>query len=297
MAVPQQRAVTAVPAPKRPTPSAWNDSELTLAWIGHSTVLINFHGVTILTDPILFDRIGVPMFGTVIGPGRLTEPALAPEELPVPDIVLLSHAHMDHMDYPSLAYLTQRSPGQIDCLTSFNTMDVIADLPWKSLQEVDWGGEATLRGIRFDAIPVKHFGWRYPWERDRSRDPNRGGRSWNAWLMRANGRKLVFGGDTAMTDSFAELAPLGGIDCAIMPIGAYDPWRSVHCTPEEAIEMALMMKAKTIVPIHCMTFRQGRDGFANPPRRFIAAMKETPTIKAGYATIGSTFVVPRLDRS
>lgn len=282
----------ASPVEHRPVPGMWKDDELTVAWIGHSTVLINFHGVKILTDPILFDRIGLNFFGGTIGPARITEPALSPDDIPTPDIVLLSHAHMDHMDVPSLEFLTQRSPGTIDCITAHRTSDVIEHLPWKSIQEMDWTAKYTLRGIRFDALPVKHFGWRYPWEQDRSKGQGKSGRSYNAYLLRANGKRLVFGGDTAYTESFRTLAQLDGIDVAIMPIGAYQPWHSVHCTPEEAVDMANMMKARHFLPIHCMTFRQGTETFQAPIKRLFQAIKDSPTdMKLGYAFIGQTFTM------
>ena len=72
------------------------------AWIGHSTVLMNFFGVTILTDPVLFPRIGIRLPFLTVGPKRLTEPALTFAELPPIDLVLLSHAHFDHIDRRTL---------------------------------------------------------------------------------------------------------------------------------------------------------------------------------------------------
>src|SRR5262249_28981875 len=79
-----------------PNPASWDTNGITAAWLGHSTVLLNFFGVNILTDPVLFRRAGADTpFGTV-GAKRLVAPALAPNQLPAIDLVLLSHAHMDH---------------------------------------------------------------------------------------------------------------------------------------------------------------------------------------------------------
>src|SRR5882724_3114279 len=90
------------PAFAKPEPWKWSDTQVTLAWLGHSTVLINFFGVTILTDPVLLSRIGIPLPFTAIGPKRLTRPALTVEELPAIDLILLSHAHFDHIDWRTL---------------------------------------------------------------------------------------------------------------------------------------------------------------------------------------------------
>ena len=98
----------------KPEPGKWSNNDLSIAWIGHSTILMNFLGKWILTDPVLFDRVGVYFFGGTIGPARITPPALQLNEIPKPDLILLSHAHMDHMDYATLRAISKKYPGQID---------------------------------------------------------------------------------------------------------------------------------------------------------------------------------------
>ena len=90
------------PAPAKPRPNEWPNDRLTAAWLGHATVFLNFFGITILTDPVLLRRIGIPLPFTAIGPKRLTAPALAISELPPIDLILLSHAHFDHLDWRTL---------------------------------------------------------------------------------------------------------------------------------------------------------------------------------------------------
>jgi hypothetical protein len=98
-----------LPAFARPQPAIWNDNTLTAAWLGHSTVLINFFGINIITDPVLFPRCGIRLPGITIGPKRLTAPALTTRELPPIDLVLLSHAHFDHFDMRTLHRLPRRA--------------------------------------------------------------------------------------------------------------------------------------------------------------------------------------------
>ena len=206
----------------KPTPEQWKENEINIAWIGHSTMLINFYGTIILTDPVLFERIGLYFFGLVFGPNRYSLPALEFDEIPKPDLVLLSHAHMDHMDYKTLVSLTDKFPGMIDCITAYNTSDVISDLEWKSLSELDWGEEKEVLGIRFKALEVKHFGWRFPWEKDRSKGYMIDGRSYNAYLIEKNGKRILFGGDMAFSDKLVKV--LGkAVDIALIPIRAYNP--------------------------------------------------------------------------
>lgn len=273
-----------------PAPETWLDSDITAAWIGHSTVLINFFGTWILTDPVLFDTIGVYFLGMTFGPNRYSAPALELEEMPKPDIVLLSHAHMDHMDYKTLLNLTDKFPGQIDCITAYNTKDVIHELQWKSLQEIDWNEECSLQEINFKALEVKHFGWRFPWEKDRSKGFFEEGRSYNAYLIEKNGRKILFGGDTAFSEKFLSIKN-EEIDIAIMPIGAYNPWRHNHCNPEEALIMsAVQFKAKNFLPIHCNTFRQGVEP-VDEPLKWLLASAPNYDINVGIAKIGETFTL------
>jgi L-ascorbate metabolism protein UlaG (beta-lactamase superfamily) len=273
----------------KPEPSNWKNSNLTISWIGHSTILINIFGKWILTDPVLFDRIGLYFFGGSIGPSRLTPPALEIHEIPKPDIILLSHAHMDHMDFPTLRAFALNYPDQIDVITAYLTRDVIDELPWKSLNVMDWNDELVLQKIRFRANEVKHFGWRFPWERDRSRGYFKDGRSYNSYLIEYKNKKVLFGGDMSMHN---KLIPLKNenVDVAIMPIGAYNPWIRNHCNPEQALQMASEINAKYFIPIHTKTFNQSREPF-NEAIEWMNRSAPNYNMKIGLDEIGQTFIL------
>ena len=272
----------------KPQPDLWKENEINIAWLGHSTILLNFYGKIILTDPVLLERIGVYFLGITYGPSRFTAPALTVDEIPKPDLLLLSHAHMDHMDYQTLMLLSERFPNQIDCLTAYNTSDVIDDLKWKSLKEIDWTETTEINGIKIKAVETKHFGWRFPWERDRSKGFMQNGRSYNAYILERNGMKILFGGDTALTDKFKKTNE--SVDIAIMPIGAYNPWRFNHCTPEEALQMAKELKAKIFIPIHTNTFKQGIEPIEEPLNRLTDGYKNFG-MTLGLKQIGETFTL------
>lgn len=282
----KQLELKAAPNRLKPTPNDWRDDELNITWIGHSTVLINFYGKIILTDPVLFDRVGIQILGMTYGPSRASAPALFIDEIPKPDLILLSHAHMDHMDMKTLSTFTNKYPNQIDCITAFNTSDVIEELEWKSIHEMDWKDEFQIHGINFNAIEVQHFGWRLPWERDRSKGYFSNGRSFNAYVLEKNGKKILFGGDTAMTDKFKNSGVQ--VDIAIMPIGAYNPWRKNHCNPEEALQMASEVNAKIFIPIHANTFKQGLEPI-DEPLRWMIDSHSNYNLAIGIEEIGGTF--------
>jgi len=271
----------------KPEPSNWKNDEINIAWIGHATVLINFFGTVILTDPVLFERVGLYILGTNWGPSRLTYPALSFDEMPKPDIILISHAHLDHMDFDTLSEFTSKYPNQIDCITAYNTKDVIEELNWKSLLEIDWGEETESLGVKFKALEVKHFGWRFPWEWDRSKGYMKEGRSYNAVLLEKNGKNILFGGDTAYQELFKNINTK--VDVAIMPIGAYVPWRHNHCNPEEALIMASEhLNADYVIPIHTKTFKQGTEP-VEEPLNWLRKSVNNYNIKLGLDDIGQTF--------
>ena len=163
------------PAPLHPLSKEWSNNAFTAAWGGHATVLINCYGKWILTDLVFSERIGLDVLNFfTIGPRRLILPALTLDELPPLDLILLSHGHMDHFDIPTLRKLDGRTPVDI----AKNTYDLIEDLGFERVYELDWRQHAVIDDIRVEALEVQHFGWRYPWERDRSRG-NPDGRSYN----------------------------------------------------------------------------------------------------------------------
>ena len=274
------------PAFAKPEPLKWNNAHITAAWIGHSTVLINFFGINILTDPVLFPRIGIRLPGFTIGPKRLTAPALQFHELPRIDLILLSHAHFDHFDLRTLHCFDKDT----SVITAPKTADLLRWTRLRDITELRWGerkilntARQTTGDIAVSAFQVKHWGART------QRDTHRG---YNGYLMERNGRRILFAGDTAFTDTFAKLRKYGPIDLAIISIAAYNPWIRNHCTPEQAIEMANAAGAQFIMPVHHQTFRLSFEPLREPIERFQAALSETPE-RIALREIGETFVLPQ----
>ena len=244
------------PPPVVPDVKHWPDHGLHVAWLGHSTTLLKIDGFTIITDPVFSDRAGVNLGVTTLGVKRLVAPALEISELPEVDLILLSHAHMDHFDLPSLRRLESK---QVDVVTASQTSDLLRVSKYKTVSELKWGevrqvGPVTVRGLE-----VNHWGARV------RTDTFRG---YNGYLLQVGRYRVLFAGDTANTDKLRGVADSRSVDLAIMPIGAYNPWIHYHCNPEQAWRMTQEARAEHVLPIHHSTFLLSREPMSEPLERF-----------------------------
>jgi L-ascorbate metabolism protein UlaG (beta-lactamase superfamily) len=248
-----------VAAALHPEPKRWPDRGLHAAWIGHSTVLLKVDGFTIVTDPVFSLRVGINLGPLTVGIKRLIEPATAIASLPQVDLILLSHAHMDHFDIPSLRLLEN---SRTRVITAYRTGDLLRPRRYASVHELRWDAIVETGPARIRAFQVAHWGARM-----RS-DVYRG---FNGYLIDVGKYRLIFGGDTAYTESFKRLRSSPRVDLAIMPIGAYDPWIRVHCNPEQALRMADDAGAERILPVHHQTFQLSREPKLEPIERLLKA--------------------------
>jgi L-ascorbate metabolism protein UlaG (beta-lactamase superfamily) len=247
------------PASRVPRLAAWSSTGLHAAWIGHSTVLIQVDGFTILTDPVFSTRIGIEIGPFVLGMKRLVHPALPLAQLPAPDLILLSHAHMDHLDRPSLRKLENRGTTVI---TAASTSDLLRVKRYRAVHELKWDASRQVGPVQVRALEVKHWG-----ARTRT-DVHRG---YNGYLIEAGRYRILFGGDTAYTDQFRKVRSSKPVDLAIMPIGAYDPWIRAHCNPEQALAMADHAGAEFVLPVHHRTFKLSNEPYGEPMERLLLA--------------------------
>jgi L-ascorbate metabolism protein UlaG (beta-lactamase superfamily) len=245
-----------LPPGEYPTPRLWPDHGLHAAWLGHSTVLLKVDGMIILTDPVFSDRAGLNLGPITLGVKRLTLPALDSTHIPRPDLILLSHAHMDHFDVPSLRALEHPKTSVV---TAAKTSDLLRTDRYASVRELGWGERVRIGAAGIQAFEVNHWGARM------RTDTYRG---YNGYLIEAGQYRILFGGDTAATTAFRGLRSSRPVDLAVMPIGAYNPWIYYHCTPEQAWRMGNDAGAEFFVPVHHQTFQLSREPFHEPIERF-----------------------------
>jgi L-ascorbate metabolism protein UlaG (beta-lactamase superfamily) len=259
--------------------SSWSDNSVDVCWVGHATVLVNFFGVNILTDPVLLDRVGAQVGFATIGRKRLISPAVDPLNLPRIDLVLLSHAHMDHLDLPSLDLL----PKNVPIVTAPKTTDLVASRGFQTIRELRWNEKASVQTksgeVDIRAVEVKHWGAR--WRSDTYR-------GYVGYLLKRGEKTILFGGDTAMTSAFEQLRT-DKVNLAIMPIGSYGRNARTHCTPEQAVQMVDACGADFMVPIHHSTFPIGQEPLREPLARLEQAISGG---RIALKSVGETWRLP-----
>jgi L-ascorbate metabolism protein UlaG (beta-lactamase superfamily) len=263
------------PARLAPNLTNWESRDLSAVWVGHATILLRIGGMTILTDPVFSNRIGLGLWLATCGPRRHVAAALPLAELPPLDLILISHAHFDHLDRQTLSRLPKKTP----VVTALHTLDLIRDLGFRNIAELQWGEELRMDGVRFTARQVKHWGARTFF------DSHRG---YNAYLIEAGKRRVLYAGDTASYDGFKDI---GKVDLAIFGIGAYDPYIAAHATPEQVWEMANHVRADFLLPMHHSTFRLSHEPMHEPIERMLTvAGRDTDRI--AIREVGATWVHP-----
>jgi L-ascorbate metabolism protein UlaG (beta-lactamase superfamily) len=270
------------PPPAVPTPARWSAAELNVAWIGHASVLVGFAGTTLLTDPAFFERVGVQIGPLTIGPRRLVAPALRPEELPPLDAVLVTHAHMDSLDRPSLRRI---APATKLLVVPPRTRDLVDDLGFRQVVELGWGERVTAGGVEIEAVEVRHWGRRWPWD---------GWRGYNGYLLTKGATRVLFASDTAFTDTIGRLGAARDIELAIIGNGAYDPWIRNHANPEQVWQMFTESRAPHLIPVHWDTFRLGREPLGDAMRRLLAAAGPAAD-RVVIRRVGETWTEPCCD--
>ena len=260
-------------------PASWPDNSLTIANLGHATVLMNFFGTRVLADPSLFSRVGMS-FDSIftIGPKRVVDPPLAPAQLQQLDVVLITHAHMDHLDIPSLKAL----PKSAVVVACDKCSQIIAPLGFKDVRELKWGESTVVKGLTIRAMGARHWGKRWP--------PFGADYGFNSYVLEKDGRRMLLACDSADTDLFASLASTPP-DVAVFSIGAYDPWIWNHASPEQVWSMFESTRAHYLVPIHWGTFRLGKEPIEEPMERLIKAAADQQD-RIVLRQIGGSWTMP-----
>ncbi len=224
-----------------------------IAFLGHSTVQIELDGESLLTDPLLRERVA-----------HLRRYAEPPGE-PRASAVLLSHAHQDHLDLPSLRALGREVP----MFVPPGAGSWLGKRGFSEVTELAEGEEAPLGALTVVAVPADHEGRRYPL----------GPRSASVGYLVRGSRTVYFAGDTGVFERMAELA--GTLDVALLPVAGWGRTLGPgHMDPLDAARATRLLRPRIAIPIHWGTFRpigrseRGLTLGDRPAREFAAHVAE-----------------------
>ncbi len=228
----------------------WNQFAAT--WLGHAGFLLQIGGRNILVDP---------NWALWHGPvKRVRHPSLTLKSLPYIDLVLITHAHFDHLHLPSLRAVAAGQP----IIVPEGVGTIVKGCAFSKIIELDYWQSVILGDMTFTFTPTKHWGARFIHDTYRK---------FGAYLIQHEGKCIFHCGDSSLFDGFEEIGKRAKIDLALMPIGAYQApsGRAVHMNPEEAIESFQMLGAKNLIPMHYDTFPLGGEPIQEPAERLLKA--------------------------
>jgi L-ascorbate metabolism protein UlaG (beta-lactamase superfamily) len=234
-------------------PKLVSNGELGLTFIGHSSFFVQIGGQNVVIDPNFARWLFILK--------RLRQPGVRVSDLPPIDVVLVSHAHFDHLHRPSLRAIAQqtyrRDRRRPVIVVPTNVFDLVSDLGFGDVVEMEWWNSYRHSGLTVTHVPARHWGARV------IKDAHRG---YGGYVLRAGKHCLYHAGDTAYFPGFREIGERLAPELALLPIGAYNPpaFRNNHTSPADATRAFLDLKARWMVPMHYGSFRLSHEPLEEP---------------------------------
>lgn len=237
--------------PQHPVLSAPPEGKARVTWIGHASFFVQFEEHSVLFDPNWATWMGIVK--------RLQHPGILQEHMPDVDLVLVSHAHFDHLHKRSLRGVEARD----GIVVPRGSGSLVKRLGFPHVREMKIWEEQMVSGLRILHTPCHHWGARFG--HDTHRD-------YGGFVVASEKRSVFHCGDSAYFGGFKKIGAREDIDIALMPIGAYETpsGRDVHMNPEEALDAFEDLGAAMMIPMHYGTFILGNEPPEEPLERLLA---------------------------
>jgi L-ascorbate metabolism protein UlaG (beta-lactamase superfamily) len=251
-------------------------SGLRVTWLGHSTMLLEIDGLRVLTDPVWGKRCSPSQLA---GPKRFQPVPVALSQLPPLDLVVVSHDHYDHLDYPTIRALASMNVPFVTSLGVGAHLEAWGVAP-ERISELDWWESHRLAGsdLEVTAAPAQHFSGRTPKSRNTT--------LWSSMVVRTQRHAVFFSGDTGLTTEYQLIRErLGPFDLVMLEVGAYHPsWGDMHLGPENALKAYTLLGGGPFLPVHWGTFSLAMHAWDQPAEALLSLAPR----------FGAQLVMPRL---
>ena len=266
------------------------DSNPSVTWIGHATMLVRLARKNLLFDPVFSQRASPFSFA---GPQRIVPLPIDITELPRIDLVMVSHNHYDHLDVDAVQRLAAMPQGSPRFLVPKGMKAWFASLGITRVDEYDWWEETREDTLRITFVPVQH------WSRRGLTDTNQS--LWGGWVVQGEGLRLIHTGDTGYSRDFRDIGErLGPFDMAFIPIGAYAPrWfmKIMHVNVPEAVQMRADLKAERAIGMHWGTFESLTDEPLDEPPLELALQRREQSLSQAQFDVMRIGETRRLEKA
>lgn len=269
---PKQREDTLLDKP----PARVEGSKLRVSFINHATLLIQTQGLNILIDPMWSKRASPISW---LGPKRIHSPGVRFEDLPPIDVILLSHAHFDHCDLPTLRRLASHDPLVVAGLGMDSVIGGV--FPVDRMKLLNWQDSISVGGLKVHFLPSQHWSNRNPFQINRQ--------LWGAFVLECEHGNVYLSGDTGYAEHFVWAKErFGPFRFAALTFGAYEPrsfMKFQHMNPSEAVRAHVDLGSKHTLGLHHGTFRLSHEGFEQAFEELDAARKEQGVSQDAFRTL------------
>jgi L-ascorbate metabolism protein UlaG (beta-lactamase superfamily) len=254
-----ERRVPRGPLPSLNPLATWSRPSATglrATWLGHSTVLLEMDGLCVLTDPVWGKRASP---SSIVGPRRFQPVPVPLRKMPEPDLVVISHDHYDHLDYPTIRELARLKVPFVTSLGVGAHLEAWGVAP-ERITELDWWETYRLpnTGLSVTAAPSQHFSGRGLKDRNAT--------LWSSMVIRTARHAVFFSGDTGLTTEYQLIRErLGPFDLVMLEVGAFHPaWGDIHLGPANALEALKLLGGGPFLPVHWGTFSLAMHAWDQP---------------------------------
>ncbi len=234
---------------------------LHVTWFGHSSVLLEVDGVSVLIDPVWGERVSPSAH---VGPKRLHDNPIGLEELPRVDAVVISHDHYDHLDEGTIRWLNEHTQCQFVVPLGVGAHLAAWGVPESRIEDLDWDDDTKVGSLRLVATQAQHFS---------GRGLSRDGTQWASWALIGPQHRVFYSGDGGYFGGFTRIGDVHGpFDLTLIQIGAYDGgWPTIHMTPEHGVQTHIDVRGQLMLPVHWCTFNLAFHSWSEPVERVLKA--------------------------